>query len=113
MPEALIEMMSGFERRAFGISFSLALAEITQRRIPLVIDTPLGNADQDYRRRLLKALTNVDLDQIIILTHDAEITEELVEEIENQIRQTFLVEFDQHRHESILKPDRYFFGIGR
>lgn len=113
MPEALIEMMSGFERRAFGISFSLALAEITQRRIPLVIDTPLGNADQDYRRRLLKALTNVDLDQIIILTHDAEITGELVEDIENQIRQTFLVEFDQHRQESIVKPDSYFDGIGR
>ena len=53
-PEALIEMMSGFERRSFGIAFSLALAEITQKRIPLVIDTPLGNADKEYRRRLLE-----------------------------------------------------------
>ena len=113
MPDALIEMMSGFERRSFGISFSLALAEITQRRIPLVIDTPLGNADQNYRRRLLKALTNVDLDQVIILTHDAEVTGTLFEEIEGQVRQHFLVEFDQNRQESIVYPDRYFDGIGR
>jgi DNA sulfur modification protein DndD len=112
-PDALIEMMSGFERRSFGISFSLALAEITQRRIPLVIDTPLGNADQGYRRRLLKALTNVDLDQVIILTHDAEVAGALFEEIEGQVRQHFLVEFDQNRHESIVYPDRYFDGIGR
>jgi DNA sulfur modification protein DndD len=112
-PDALIEMMSGFERRSFGISFSLALAEITQKRIPLVIDTPLGNADQGYRRRLLKALTNVDLDQVIILTHDAEVMGALFEEIEGQLRQHFLVEFDQDRQESIVYPDRYFEGIGR
>ena len=113
LPDALIEMMSGFERRAFGIAFSLALAEITQKRIPLVIDTPLGNADQEYRKRLLKALTNVDLDQIIILTHDAEVNGSLFEEIEGQVKQTFLVEYDQDAHESLVQPDAYFEGVGR
>jgi len=41
----LLETISGFEKRSFSIAFSLALAEITRRRLPLVIDTPLGNAD--------------------------------------------------------------------
>jgi DNA sulfur modification protein DndD len=113
VPDALIEMMSGFERRSFGIAFSLALAEITQKRIPLVIDTPLGNADQGYRRRLLKALMDVDLDQVIILTHDAEVTGPLFEEIESQVKQTFLVEFHPSKQESIVYPDRYFDGIGK
>lgn len=112
-PDALIEMMSGFERRAFGIAFSLALAEITQKRIPLVIDTPLGNADQEYRKRLLKALTNVDLDQIIILTHDAEVNGTLFEEIEGQVKQTFLIEFDQKRQESVVESEAFFEGVGR
>ena len=67
-----------------------------------MIDTPLGNADQEYRRRLLKALTNVDLDQVIILTHDAEVNGPLFEEIEDQVKQTFLIEFDQERNESIV-----------
>lgn len=111
--DAMIEMMSGFERRSFGIAFSLALAEITQKRIPLVIDTPLGNADQGYRRRLLKALMNVDLDQVIILTHDAEVTGSLFEEIEDQVKQTFLVEFDEGQQESIVHRGSYFDGIGR
>jgi len=112
-PDALIEMMSGFERRSFGIAFSLALAEITKKRIPLVIDTPLGNADNLYRRRLLKSLTDVNLDQIIILTHDAEVTGPLFEEIENQIKQTFLVEFDEDRKESTVYADAYFEGVGK
>ena len=44
-PGRQIGKMSGFERRAFGIAYSLALIEATGRRLPLVIDTPLGNAD--------------------------------------------------------------------
>ena len=81
----LLETNSGFERRAFGIAFTLALAEITKRRVPLVIDTPLGNADSEYRPRTLKALADFDLDQIIILTHDKEVTPDLVEHIRGQI----------------------------
>ena len=112
-PDALIEMMSGFERRSFGVAFSLALAEITKRRIPLVIDTPLGNADKEYRKRLLKAITEVDLDQIIVLTHDAEVAGKLFEEIEPQVKQTFLVEFDSKKQESIVYSEAYFEGVGR
>jgi DNA sulfur modification protein DndD len=112
-PDTLIEMMSGFERRSFGIAFSLALAEITKRRIPLVIDTPLGNADKEYRKRLLDAVTDVDLDQIIILTHDAEVAGELFEKIESQVKQTFLVEFDAKKQESLVFSDAYFDGVGR
>lgn len=108
----LLETMSGFERRSFGIAFSLALAELTRRRIPLVIDTPLGNADTEYRPRLLEALTNVELDQIIILTHDAEVTGELFEKIRPQLQQTFLVQYDPSLRESLVKDGEFFRGIG-
>ena len=106
--EQLISTMSGFERRSFGIAFSLALAEITQRRIPLIIDTPLGNADTQYRPRLLKAVTNVDLDQVIILTHDAEVNGPLLDVIKNQTCQRFLVKYDEVNKESVVYPNQYF-----
>lgn len=112
-PDALIEMMGGFEKRSFGISFSLALAEITKRRIPLIIDTPLGNADTQYRSRLLQAITGVDLDQIIILTHDAEVNGQLFEEIQKDVSQTFLVEYDRRRNESVVLEGSYFEGASR
>jgi DNA sulfur modification protein DndD len=104
----VLETISGFEKRSFGIAFSLALAEITQRRIPLVIDTPLGNADSEYRPRTLTTLTGFDLDQAIILTHDEEVTPRLVKHIENSISQTFLVVFQGREKGSIVYPDRYF-----
>jgi len=107
-PESFIGTMSGFERRSFGLAFSLALAEITQRRIPLVIDTPLGNADSKYRLRTLKALTKFDSDQIIILTHDCEVTADLLAGIEREVGQKFLVEFDAKTNESLVRPNRFF-----
>ena len=94
--------------RSFGLAFSLALAEITHRRIPLVIDTPLGNADSKYRLRTLKALTKFDSDQIIILTHDCEVTSDLLAGIEREVGQKFLVEFDATTNESLVRPNRFF-----
>jgi DNA sulfur modification protein DndD len=107
-PPMLLETNSGFERRAFGIAFTLALAEITNRRVPLVIDTPLGNADSEYRPRTLKALADFDLDQVIILTHDKEVTPDLVEHIKGQVCQKFLVEYQETENLSIVRPDCYF-----
>jgi len=94
--------------RSFRITPPLALAEITRRRIPLVIDTPLGNADSEYRPRTLHALKSVDLDQIIILTHDEEVTPVLAETIKGAISQTFLVEFQGRATGSVVQPDTYF-----
>lgn len=111
-PDSLIDTMSGFERRSFGIAFSLALTEMTRSRIPLVIDTPLGNADTEYRPRLLAALTKIDLDQIVILTHDAEVTQDLFEGIESQVIQTFLVKYNPSSGESEIHDNSFFHGVG-
>jgi DNA sulfur modification protein DndD len=111
-PASLLEVMSGFESRSFGIAFSLALAEFTKQRIPLVIDTPLGNADSEYRPRTLAALRQFDLDQVIILTHDEEVTPRLYKDLEPYVNQTFLVKFDPKEQRSKVFPDK-FFGGGR
>jgi DNA sulfur modification protein DndD len=103
-----LQSNSGFEKRAFGIAYTLALAEITRRRVPLVIDTPLGNADSEYRPRTLKALADFDLDQVIILTHDEEVTARLVEHIRGQVSQKFLVEYRESEKLSVVHPNRYF-----
>ena len=73
-----------------------------------MIDTPLGNADSEYRPRTLQALTDFDLDQVIILTHDEEVTAKLVDRIRPSLLQSFLVEYHGKEHGSVVKRDRYF-----
>jgi len=102
------ETMGGFEKRSFGIAFSLALAGITQRRVPLVIDTPLGNADSEYRPRTLQAFAEFDSDQVIILTHDQEVTPLLVRAVKKAVNQTFLVTFKSREEGSFVEAGEYF-----
>lgn len=99
---------SGFERRSFSIAFCLALAEITQQRIPLVIDTPVGNADSQYRLRALSELAEFETDQIIILTHDEEVRLPFLEAIEDKVGQRLLVEFDEDSGASRVQDGRFF-----
>ena len=107
-PRMLLEMNSGFEKRAFGIAFTLTLADLTHRRLPLVIDTPLGNADSKYRLRTLNALAGFDLDQIIVLSHDEEVDADLAAHLKSHVGQTFLAEYVEDQELSIVHPNRYF-----
>ena len=99
---------SGFERRSFSIAFCLALAEITGQRIPLVIDTPVGNADSEYRARALQQLAQFDTDQIIILTHDEEVSRPFLEAIEDHVGQQILVAFDHETRASEVHHNQFF-----
>lgn len=103
-----VATMSGFERRTFGIAFTLALAEISGRRLPLVIDTPLGNADSDYRRRTLQVLTEAPVDQVVLLFHDEEIGEESYARVADHVGGVCLVEKDDQGR-SRVQPGRFFF----
>lgn len=109
--EMEIATMSGYERRTFGIAFSLALAEVSGFRAPLVIDTPLGNADSQYRMSLLDHIVRADLDQIIILTHDEEVVGPYHKRILDRVAAHYLVRFQPTGHgtgESFVFPDEYF-----
>lgn len=75
----------------------------------MVIDTPLGNADSQYRPRVLQEITKADfLDQVIILSHDEEIDATLAESVAGQTKQKFLVKYCPDREESIVYPNQYF-----
>ena len=74
----------------------------------LFIGAPLGNADPEYWPRTLEALKNFDLDQVIILTHDEEVTPRLAETIRTATLQTFLVTFEGAAKGSTVQADAFF-----
>ena len=53
-------------------------------------------------------LKNFDLDQVIILTHDEEVTPRLAETIRTATLQTFLVTFEGAAKGSTVQADAYF-----
>lgn len=106
-----IGSMSGAQKRAFGLAFTLAIAEGSGEECPIIIDTPVGNMDAEYRMRILKYLGKHAPGQLIFLSHDEEISREYATEIEAVVAAKYLIEFKQIREGagvSTPSPGRYF-----
>lgn len=99
-----VSSLSGAQKRALGLAFSLAIAKASGRASPIVIDTPVGNMDSVFRHRVLEYMAKNAPGQLIILSHDEEVTREYAERLERFVIQKFLIEFT---------PTRDGYGIAR
>jgi DNA sulfur modification protein DndD len=91
----LVSTMSGAQKRAFGLAFTLAVADVAGREAPIVVDTPVGNMDSEYRSRVLKYVAKAAPGQVFFLSHNEEIYGQYVESLQPKVLQQYLVLFDQ------------------
>jgi DNA sulfur modification protein DndD len=106
-----VTTLSGAQKRAFGLAFTLAIAEVSGQEAPIVIDTPVGSMDSEFRRRILKYLAKSAPGQLLFLSHDEEIYGEYANELEPYVSKKFYVTFRSIGDgigESSVEPDRYF-----
>lgn len=68
--------LSAGERQIFATAMIWALAEISDRPLPFIIDTPLGRLDQEHRENLVKHFFSEASHQVLVLSTDTEITDE-------------------------------------
>ncbi|BAU49164.1 hypothetical protein SVA_2616 [Sulfurifustis variabilis] len=107
----LVSSLSGAQKRAFGLAFTLAVADVSEQEAPIVIDTPVGNMDSKYRERVLRYVAEAARGQVIFLSHDEEISDYYRERLDPKILKTFLVTFESKEEgsgESTVIEDSYF-----
>jgi len=68
--------LSAGERQIFATALLWALADISDRPLPFIIDTPLGRLDQEHRQNLVEGFFPEAAHQVILFSTDTEITEE-------------------------------------
>jgi DNA sulfur modification protein DndD len=106
-----VTSLSGAQKRAFGLAFTLAVADVSGQQAPIVIDTPVGNMDSKYRDRVLRYVAKAAPGQVIFLSHDEEISEAYKKRLSPAIQKTILVTFEQTSEGSgvsSLSEDKYF-----
>lgn len=91
----LVASLSGAQKRAFGLAFTLAVADVSGQEAPIVVDTPVGNMDSQYRERVLRYVADAAPGQVIFLSHDEEIYGQYYERLSPKVRKSFLVTFDR------------------
>lgn len=87
------ELSSG-EKQIYAISVLWALARVSGRPLPMIIDTPLARLDREHRTLLGQKYFPNASHQVIILSTDSEIDREFIPLFEGSIARTYELAFD-------------------
>jgi len=86
--------LSAGEQQIFAIATLWALREVSERPLPVVIDTPLSRLDEDHRRSMLAEFMPQVSQQVIVLATTAEIDEETLAFLQPALSRVYLLEAD-------------------
>lgn len=99
--------MSAGEKQIYAISILEALGRTSGRKLPVIIDTPLGRLDSHHRDKLVENYFPTASHQVVILSTDTEIDRNYISLIQDDIARTYEICFDGTTKSSTLK-EGYF-----
>lgn len=83
--------LSAGEKQIFTQSLIHAISLISEKRFPMVIDTPLGRLDDQHRKGVLRHLVSRE-HQVILLSTDTEVGNEYLDEVDQYVQKKFLIQ---------------------
>jgi DNA sulfur modification protein DndD len=101
--------LSAGERQVYAISMLWALAQVSGRALPMVIDTPLGRLDSDHRAHLVTRYFPHASHQVLILSTDTEIDQTYFRELSSSVSHAYHLRYDGREARTIIE-EGYFWG---
>jgi DNA sulfur modification protein DndD len=95
--------LSAGEQQIFAQALISAIAEISQRNFPIIVDTPLGRLDDAHRSGVLKQFTARG-NQVILLSTDTEVTGPYLDLVQPRLAATFRIDHDVAMGQSKIIP---------
>ncbi|MBB3047427.1 DNA sulfur modification protein DndD [Litorivivens lipolytica] len=92
--------LSAGEKQIYAIAILEALARTSGRKLPVIIDTPLGRLDSVHRTKLINNYFPTASHQVIILSTDTEVDEEFYSSLSPNISHAYKLEFNQKTRSS-------------
>ena len=94
--------LSAGERQLLAVAVLWALAKLSGRQLPTVIDTPLGRLDSKHRKFFVENYFPNAGHQVILLSTDEEIVGGYYNSLKNSIAKEYLVEYDEEEQSSVI-----------
>jgi len=92
MPQS--ELSAG-ERQIFATALLWALAEISERPLPFMVDTPLGRLDQPHRENMVQNFFREASHQVLVFSTDTEIDIGHYQELQDDVARSYHFDYDQ------------------
>lgn len=99
--------LSAGEKQIFAISLLWGLAQTSQVKLPIIIDTPLSRLDGTHRDNIINNYFPNAGDQVVILSTDTEIDSEYYRNLQPHLSGAGCLEFDQRQELTTFK-EGYF-----
>ena len=87
--------LSAGERQIFATALLWALAEISGRPLPFIVDTPLGRLDKAHRENLVENFFPEAAHQVLVFSTDTEIDDEYYEQLNDDVTQAYHLDYNQ------------------
>ncbi|OED51108.1 DNA sulfur modification protein DndD [Aliivibrio fischeri] len=100
--------MSAGEKQIYAISILEALGRTSGRKLPIIIDTPLGRLDSHHRDKLVENYFPNASHQVVILSTDTEIDKNYINMIQDDIARTYEISFDGLTKSSKVKTGYFW-----
>lgn len=88
------ESLSAGERQIYAIAMLDALAKTSGRKLPIIIDTPLGRLDSIHRKKLVENYFPSASHQVIILSTDTEVGKTYLASLDEHISHKIMLDYD-------------------
>ena len=88
------EGLSAGEKEIFAISLLWGLAQTSQLKLPIIIDTPLSRLDSTHRDRIVSNYFPNAGHQVIILSTDTEVDKKYYSILENHLQDAIHLKYD-------------------
>lgn len=99
--------MSAGEKEVFAVSLLWGLAQTSELKLPIIVDTPLSRLDSTHRDNIVNNYFPNAGDQVVILSTDTEIDTDYYRALKPRLSGAAILEFDQ-RQELTTFRDGYF-----
>jgi len=104
--------LSAGEKQIYAIAMLWSLAKTSGRHLPMIVDTPLGRLDREHRDNLMKFYFPHVSHQVIILSTDTEIDDLYVNQLDDFISESYLLEYNHELGSTQVLPG-YFTNLKR
>ncbi|MCC8994979.1 MAG: DNA sulfur modification protein DndD [Candidatus Contendobacter sp.] len=100
--------LSAGEKEIFAIALLWGLAQTSQLRLPIIIDTPLSRLDSSHRQHIVHDYFPNAGEQVVILSTDTEVDEAYYVQLEPYLSGAGMLQFDQHQELTTFQPGYFW-----